>query len=247
MIRFVDGTERQQEFFAVCQGTAFGCKLSAVAKAYGFGQDFARFWVGEGAAYGMLDGAMSVVGVPGDLSEAREFLRAVGPGSVFMERRLAEGLGLEISIEGAVMAKSIPVGVTASLPTPGLGEVCGLLIQAGMAVEFEPFYLDLSHRIRHGAAVAVGEYAGEKLVGCVVVSAVTDCAAVMSALAVREDCRRQRIGSRLVGKVERALPGHTLFILRERGKNQAFYEKLGFVETGRWAQYNGGMPKEGIF
>lgn len=239
MIRFVDGAQRQEEFYGVCRGTAFGCKLSAVARAYGFGLDFARFWVGGGAAYGLLDGEMSVAGAPGDVEETREFLRMLGPGSVFCEGRLADGLGLKVSAEGAVMAKAVPPGKAASFPIPGLREVCGLLSRAGMAVDFEPFYLDMSHRIRHGAALALGEYMDGALAGCAVVSAVVEKSAVLSALAVREDCRRKGIGSRLVDMVQSALPGRTLYIFRESGRNRAFYEKLGFAEVGQWRQQAG--------
>lgn len=239
MIRLVDSAQRQEEFYGVCRGTAFGCKLCAVARAYGFGLDFARFWVGGGAAYGLLDGELSVAGAPGDIEEAREFLGMLGPGSVFCEGRLAEGLGLEVSAEGAVMAKATPDGEAASFPTPGLREVCELLNRAGMPVELEPFYLDMSHRIRHGAALALGEYTDGALVGCAVVSAMVEKSAVLSALAVREDCRGKGIGARLVDMVQSALPGRTLYIFRESGKNRAFYEKLGFAELGRWRQQAG--------
>lgn len=239
MIRFVDSVRRQEEFYGVCRGTAFGCKLSAVAQAYGFGLDFARFWVGEGAAYGLLDGELSVAGVPRDIEEAREFLGMLGPGSVFCEGQLAEGLGLEVAAKGAVMAKSAPDGKAASFSVPELREVCGLLNQAGMPVELEPFYLDMSHRIRHGTALALGEYMDGALVGCAVVSAVVEKSAVLSALAVREDRRGNGVGSRLVDMVQSALPGHTLYIFRESGKNRAFYEKQGFAEAGRWCQQAG--------
>lgn len=239
MIGFVDCGQRQREFYAVCHGTAFGCKLSAVARAYGFGLDFARFWVGEGAAYGLLDGELSVAGTPGDMQEARAFLDMLGPGSVFCEDRLAGGLGLAVSEEGAVMEKPVPDGEGESFPVPGLREVWELLGRVGMRVDFEPFYLDMSHRIRHGTALALGEYRAGELAGCAVVPAIADGCAVLSALAVREDCRGEGVGSGLIRKAERALPGKRLYIFRESGKNRRFYERSGFVQAGRWSQQAG--------
>lgn len=241
MIRLVDCPRREREFFDICRGKdcrsgAFGCRLAAVARAYGFSRDFARFWVGGGGAYGLLDGQMSLAGRPKDVEEARQFLRALGPDSVFCDRELAAGLGLESTLEGAVMAKPIPSGEPSAFPQPGLMEVCGLLVQAGMAVSAEAFYLDLSHRVRHGAALALGEYRGGELIGCAVVSAIFEGGAVLSALAVREDVRGRGVGTQLLGRVERALPGHRLYIFRESGKNRAFYERLGFMEAGRWSQ-----------
>ena len=237
MIRLVDCPRREREFFGICRAGAFGCRLAAVARAYGFSRDFARFWVGGGGAYGLLDGQMSLAGRPEDMEEARQFLCALGPGSVLCERGLAAGLGLEGGLEGAVMAKLTPSGEPSVFPAPSLTEVCGLLRRAGMAVSAEPFYLDLSHRVRHGAALALGEYRGGELTGCAVVSAIFEGGAVLSALAVREDIRGRGVGTRLLGRAERALPGHTLYVFRESGKNRAFYERLGFTETGRWSQH----------
>lgn len=236
MIGLIDSPGREEEFFALCRGSPFGCRLAGVARAYGFSRDFARFWVGGGGAYGLLDGQISLAGRPRDLEEARQFLGALGPGSVFCERELAAGLGLESTLEGAVMAKDVPGGPAEAFPTPGLMEVSGLLLETGMAVAAEPLYLDLSHRIRHGAALALGERRDGELIGCAVVSAVVDGGAVLSALAVREGWRGRGVGKLLVGRVERALPGHRLYVFRESGKNRAFYNRLGFTETGRWSQ-----------
>ena len=205
MIRLVGGPRERAELMDICAGSAFGCKLRAVALAYGFERDFARFWTDGGAAYCLLDGGLSIAGVPA-------------------------------GTEGAVMAKDLSDGRPEVFPAPGLREVHALLTAAGMPLEFEPFYLDMSHRVRHGAALALGEYISGELVGCAVVSAVAGDEAVLSALAVREDMRGRGLGKRLVGDAGRALPGHRLYLFRESGRNREFYEKLGFREIGRWGQ-----------
>lgn len=239
MIRLADTPRGQREFFALCRGSAFGCKLGAVAMAYGFGRDFSRLWTDGAAAYCLLDGELSIAGRPEEPEEAREFLRMLGPGSVFCERGLAGELGLRVSIEGAVMAKALPRGAPVSFPAPGLREVWELLTESGMPLDFEPFYLDMSHRLRHGAALALGEYREGRLAGCAVVSAVTEGEALLSALAVRKDLRGRGIGSGLMGMVREALPGHTLYLLRQSGRNREFYERFGFVNVGRWGQQTG--------
>ena len=236
MIRLVGGPRERAELMDICAGSAFACKLRAVALAYGFERDFARFWTDGGAAYCLLDGGLSIAGVPADIEEGREFLDMLGPASVFCERELAGELGLAVSTEGAVMAKDLSDGRPEVFPAPGLREVHALLTAAGMPLEFEPFYLDMSHRVRHGAALALGEYISGELVGCAVVSAVAGDEAVLSALAVREDMRGRGLGKRLVGDAGRALPGHRLYLFRESGRNREFYEKLGFREIGRWGQ-----------
>lgn len=243
MIRFVDGGAVQREFFAVCLGTAFGCKLAAIAKAYGFRQSFARFWAGEGAAYSLLDGQLSLAGKPEDWGEARAFLQALGPGQIFAPADAGQRLGLRAKTKGAVLEKALETRMASPNGfsefrggPPNLKEVYGLLERAGMALEWEPFYLDLSHRLRHEAALVLEEREGGALAGCAVISAVTEEAGLLSALAVKEGCRRKGIGSRLVQRTQALLAGRTLYVLRESGRNREFYRKLGFVETGRWMQ-----------
>lgn len=236
MIRLVSGPREWAEFMDICKGGAFGCKLRSVALAYGFERDFARFWTDGGASYCLLDGGLSIAGRPWNIEESREFLDVLGPGSVFCERGLAGELKLEVSTEGAVMAKDLPAGEPRSLPPPGLRETHALLTAAGMPMDFESFYLDMSHRIRHGIALALGEYISGELAGVAVISAVAGGEAVLSALAVREGCRGRGLGTKLMGAVERALPGHRLYLFRESGRKREFYKKLGFAEVGRWSQ-----------
>lgn len=238
MIRFVESPASQQEFFALCEGTAFGCKLEAVARAYGFARPFARFWVGSGAAYCLLDGALSLAGMPEDPGEVWAFARAVDAEVLFAPAAFPGDVCAELTASGPVLAKRLPDGKATTLPEPPrLQDIHRLLYKAGMIGAFEPFYLDLSHRTRHSAALALGEYRDGKLAGCGVVSAVTERAALLSALAVDEAYRRQRIGSALVRQMEAALPGKTLYLMREQGRNQEFYAGLGFTVVDHWAQW----------
>ncbi len=61
---------------------------------------------------------------------------------------------------------------------PGPREIYALLEQAESETfpvpEFEPFYMDLSFRTRHGAALSVGVYQGERLAACAVCTAMTE-------------------------------------------------------------------------
>lgn len=240
MIRFVDDAASQGEFLALCGGSAFGCKLAAIARAYGFQRDFARFWLGESAAYCLLDSALSVVGDPGDPSEARMFLDAVGARQIFGPEHFVQKLGLSPAAGGPVLAKRVAPGPVAAFPEPPkLQEVYQLLRRVGMDVRFEPFYLDLSHRIRHGAAFALGEYRDGRLAGCGVVSAVASGEALLSAVAVEPEFRHQGIGSELVTRAEAALPGRTLYLMREENSSQEFYAQLSYSQAGRWAQAAG--------
>lgn len=255
MIRFVQDQREQQDFYKICQGSAFGCKLAAIALAYGFHQPFAQFWLSESgssqrarAAFCLLDGVLSIAGVPQDQAETMGFVRTLGASRVFCSAKAAERLGLWAAMGGPVLEKRLPPGaggdhqgLSPPEAVPSLVHTHRLLERAGMALAFEPFYLDLSHRLRHGQALAVGEYSSSgSLTGCAVVSAITEEAAVLSALAVDKPFRRQGLGTRLVGRVEQRLPGRKLYVLRQAGENQEFYAGLGFREKGRWVEAGDG-------
>ena len=64
-----------------------------------------------------------------------------------------------------------------------------------MADEFEPFYLDLSHKLRHEAALAATEYRNGELLAARLVSSIGGHAAICHSVAVKEAYRRQ--GNRL--------------------------------------------------
>lgn len=237
MIRFVEGRKEQESFRCFCQGSAFGCRLAATARAYGFDRSFARFWLGDGAAYCLLDGVLSVAGSPEDLEEARAFAGAVGAQSVFCSRALAASWELDSRAWGKILVKQNALTaceVKQTRETPEVLEIWKLLTEAGMELDREAFHLDLSHRLRHGAALAIGTRdAHGHLCGCAVAT-LAENEATLTALAVREDCRRKGLGSRLVREMEAALPGKRLYVLRAAGENQAFYAGLGYEETDEW-------------
>ena len=238
MIRFVEKEEDKRRLSRLCEETAFGCKMAALIRSYGFDKGFACFWLEEksGCAYCLVDGLLIVCGEIGDRTEAREFLQAIGPEAVIAPEAAAKALGLSPALQGEVLKKVLPSGSELALP---LGEapirdIYGLLEACGMAGDFEPFYLDLSLKLRRGTALALTEHQDRALAGCAVVSAISRRGAVLSALAVEESLRGQGIGSRLLEKAEACLPGKTLYIFREQDKNEPFYRKHQYVHEDNW-------------
>ena len=47
MIRLVEKEEQQRRLLALCEKTAFGCKIASLALAYGFDKGFACFWLDD--------------------------------------------------------------------------------------------------------------------------------------------------------------------------------------------------------
>lgn len=238
MIRLVEEAAERRRLLALCEKTAFGCKIASLATAYGFDKSFACFWLDteESVVYCLMDGVMLLSGTVMDGKGSREFLRAVGAGEVLCAVRNAETLALSPRETGDVLKRGLEPGVLPNAPPPpvSIRQVYALLEENHMVGEFEPFYLDLSHKLRHHAALALTVPGENGLRGCAVVSSISAKSAILSALAVREDCRRQGIGTWLVKRVEEYFPGRTLYVFREQNKNKEFYRGLGYSKVDTW-------------
>jgi len=222
----------------------FGCKIRSVEEAYGIEEAFARFWVQDGGSLlAKLDDAAVLEDREADWEELAEFLRMLDVKTVSCSEKAAECLGLPVSLCGEIMLLRGPVK-SACLPeaerNPGLREIYALLSAARsetfLPPEFEPFYMDMSYRTRHGAAMSVGVRSGETLVACAFCASMTEHAAVLSAVAVLPQYRHKGFGRSAVTALAEMLERERIYILRADGANEEFYRSMGFVPDGRWAQ-----------
>ncbi len=238
MILLVQQEEEQNRLLRLCEKTAFGCKIASVVAAYGFEKSFACFWLDSKSdvIFCQADDVMIISGTVLNAAETREFLRAVGTRTVMCAVKNAEALDLPISDSGDVLKKKLASGKARGTDPYAINirELYGLLEETGMVSEFEPFYLDISHKLRHNAALAFTEYRNGELAGCAVVSSISREAALLSALAVRPEFRRQGIGTSLVQRTEECFPDKTLYVFREKDKNCQFYKELKYTKTDTW-------------
>ena len=201
-------------------GSAFGCQILSSALAYGLSRPFAQFWTDGAAAYGMLDGVMRIAGAVEDPEEARSFLGAVGAAQVVCSAENGARLGLRAAARGAVLEKDLAGAPAPAEPAP-VRAVYEVLAANGMAGDFEPFYLDLSHRLRHGAvAAAAAALAGES--------------ALVTAVAVLPAEQGKGYGGAVLRAVEAQLGGCRVYLLRAEHENERFYARRGYVQSGAW-------------
>ena len=231
---------------AVSEATPFGCKIRSAAAAYGMNEPSVQFWAQEGGpVVARIDGqAVLEDGGKMDAEEIAAFLRTLGLESFACSGEAARKLGLPVSTRGEIMA--LGQAGTGERPladvvwNPGPREIYAVLEQARSehfpVPEFEPFYMDLAFRTRHGAALTAGVRQGGRLVACALCTALTRQAAVVSAVACVPGLRRRGYGRAALAELARRLGRAHLYVFRADGENEAFYRALGFAACGRWAQ-----------
>lgn len=238
MIRLVEREVEKRRMLSLCEKTPFGCKIASLANVYGFDKSFACFWMDteEDVVYCLVDGAMLLSGTVINGEAAREFLWVAGAKETLCAVRNAEAMSLVPMETGDVLKHvSKPGDPPCIAPPPvNIREIYTLLEENGMVEEFEPFYLDLSHKLRHHGALALTVPGVDGLKACGVVSSISEKGVILSALAVSRDYRRQGFGTQLVRKIESYFPGKTLYVFREQNKNKEFYKGLGYVKTDTW-------------
>lgn len=241
MIRKIELPER----FSVPEDTPFGCRVRAAEEAYGLSEPFAQFWEQEGGSVlGKLDDALVFEDVRPDYSEWKEFIRILGAKTLLCSEETAEKLGLSPSSRGEILfreSREAEAPPPEAVLNPGVREIYALLsacrTESFVPPEFEPFYMDLSHRIRHGAGLSAGVKGSDgALAACAVCAAKTDCSAVVSAVAVAPGERHRGLGRTVVDALASQLPQRRIYIFRRDGENEEFYRALGFEPCGRWAE-----------
>ncbi len=225
----------------------FACKIQGLAEAYGMNLPFARFWVQESGeepccALSLLDGAMVMdAGENADFRELAGFIRAAGCRTLLCAERIAHRMSAKADRTGAILhfSGTAPFpDLKGAEPDPSLREMSGLLCECGELeqAQAESFYLDLSHRVRHGAALTAGIREKERLAACASALSVTEKTAVLSAVAVHPDFRRRGLGTRAVGSLISRLPGRDVFVFCAGPQAERFYASLSFSPWGRWAE-----------
>lgn len=249
MIRLLSETEIPllEQF---CEGSPFGCKIAGLQKAYGLSLPFARFWIQTNeseqvtAAVSSLDGAAVLHWVDtADADELKEFLLACGCRTLLCEERAALALygGCEQSGEILLLRPSRmseEEHQLALLDEVPVRDVFSLLCDCGeqKPEQFEPFYLDVSHRFRHEALLTQGVISQERLIACALAGSITETDAVLTAVAVHPEKRRMGVGSSMVKRLLYRLSPKSVYVLCENERAIRFYQSLSFVPAGRWAE-----------
>ena len=204
-------------------------KIRSLLLAYGTNYDFCRFFTAENAALAQLNGdfVISDFGET-DFGELSEFLNFSGFSEIFCSDYLGQILEkrLDVKWESVNLMRfaGVPEKREPEILTPNEAY---RIIKTGFEFDFEPWYLDMSHRVRHGVSRLYG-LDGAALA----VQYNLNGEALLSQVATLPEKRGKGCARRLISAVCAELHESEVFVLCE-DRLLGFYEKIGFVPEGK--------------
>jgi len=203
-------------------------KIRALFNAYGGGYDFCRFFRHGDSYLACLDGSFVVCDQSGaDFEELAQFLGMHGFMDIFCSESAGEALKTLVGAEFTpvfLMRYTCEKGgeLPAELPPSQVWDIIG----SRFDIPFEPWYLDMSHRVRHGISRCFSD--GK---AALVVQHEINGEALISQVSVRREYERQGYAGALVKRVSAAIPGEVQVICEDGLRG--FYVRCGYEPVSK--------------
>ena len=219
----------------------FSVRILALIEAYGCSYQFAVFYAQrfEGritAIISKLDGDYTISVDDGyDDEEIAHFLLVAGYSSILC----SDDVNLFPKYdEGIIMQNNkkieFSLGDTRVDEYPKLMDLYNFIDYNSQ--DFKAWYVDISHRIRHGTAKAYTLIKDENIVSSGILSSIIDGYSILSAVRTENEYRNNGFGSVLVSYIISDING-TMYLMRDEGMNEGFYKRLGFENIGKWRMF----------
>ena len=239
MIKQIDD-ETQFEGYTVTD--IFSVRILSLLGAYGCKYPFARFYrqIDEGgnitAILSVLDRDITVsYDKIADREELAKFVSVIGYDSVLCsELPIVSGACESGAIMQTDKTYELPNRFGAVNEYPNLLELYNFIGYG--ANSFDAWYVDINHRIRHGFAKAFTLEIGGEIVSSAIFSSIHNKCAILTAVRTKPELRGTGYATALISSICCDFGG-TIYLMRENGKNESFYKKLGFKNTGIWRIY----------
>lgn len=238
MIEKIENTNQIEDWTG---SDIYTIRILSLLKSYGTKYNFATFYrqVIDGritALMSRLDNDFTLSVADGfDNEEIVRFLCVTGYSSLLcsdkplLSSRYEEGIVMKCD----KMHESLMQGVTID-EYPKLMDLYNFVDYEGQ--DFKAWYVDISHRVRHKTAKAYTLNVDGEIISSGILSSIFDSSAILTAVRTSDDFRRMGYGSMLVSHIVSDVKG-TVYIMRDKELNEAFYTKLGFENIGIWRIY----------
>lgn len=239
MIKRIDSIE---QFNGFNQFDIYFIRIMSLIQAYGCSYDFACFYRQTDndnnitAIISKLDNDYTLCKTDNaDENELAEFFNVMGYGSLLTDASFSMNGKYD---EGVVMQSIKRVEISSPFGKidkfPKLMELYNFVDYDNL--DFEAWYVDISHRIRHNSAKAYTFNIDDEIISSGIFSSIYKDNAILSAVQTNPTFRRMGYGSYLVSEMLNDIKG-IVFLMREKGLNEEFYNRLGFINTGIWRIY----------
>ncbi|MDD6727826.1 MAG: GNAT family N-acetyltransferase [Eubacteriales bacterium] len=239
MIKIID---TPSQFDGYNKTDIYSIRILSLLKAYGTKYDFAVFYrqindAGElTAIISKLDNDCTLsANKNADFDELKEFFLTLGYNSVLGDDRL---FLTDKYDSGAVMVTKRKAELHKSYCEidcyPKLMDIFN--IDDYEKADFESWYVDLSHRIRHGCSKAYTLNSGGEIISSGIFSSLYNDDGILTSVRTVPEYRNMGYGSVLVSEMICDIKGN-VYLMREQNKNESFYTKLGFENIGTWRMF----------
>ena len=237
---------------ALADNDPFICRILSLYNSYPPELAFVDYWLTSDDS-GNDNGAIARNGSnfilfltdESDLQEISSFLRLSGAEGVLCDGRYFLDFSEKTS-DGAILKRSEPIeakGEEPALCNPSIQDTYKLIVRCRddgfTPPAFDDFYVDVNHKLRHGAMRLYGIEECGRLAAVAMTVAESGDGAVIGAVACDPLFRRRGFGTKIVRGTANALiaEGKTVFLHRAKNANAAFYQNLGFSDCGTWREY----------
>ena len=219
----------------------FSVRILSLLDAYGLSYPFALFYIQKiddniTALISKLDGDYTISATEdADSEEIAHFLMVAGYSSILCDSSLYLFPKYD---EGIIMSSDKKLEFSLGRCTvdefPKLMDLYNFIDYNSQ--DFKAWYVDISHRIRHGTAKAYTLNIDESVISSGILSSLIDGYSVLSAVRTENEFRGMGYGSIIVSYICSDVKG-TVYLMRDEGMNEGFYKRLGFEDIGKWRMY----------
>lgn len=233
-------------FTDFCRRDVFGTRIACLYNCYSTDYDFVKFWAQTDengkiiSALSRIDGDVTVSSDCENAEEIFEFLNVVGFRTIQCEKRLAEQVGAEASIEGYVVEYVKNNNEIAKIQADKEfrpKEIYGIIKAAGLVGvgDYLPWLSDTTFRVNRGVTSALTAQVNGETAACAMKLFTTDCAVLLGAVATKPEYRGRGLAGALVTLLAESEKNKRAELLCKNDSIVEFYKSIGFKVKNEWS------------
>lgn len=219
----------------------YSVRIMSLLNAYGTSYDFAAFYKQVNdhgkitAILSKLDSDITISNIECDFEELIEFIEVIGYTSCLCSRLDGYSRHYDSGVVMSANKKSYITVLNAEIDHyPKLMDLFSF--DDYDKSDFEVWYVDVCHRIRHNCAKAYSLNVNDEIISSGMFSSIYKDNAILTSVKTAPEFRQMGYGSALVSEMVNDVKG-TVYLMREKDKNESFYKRLGFENIGIWRMY----------